>query len=372
MSGGKGINVARVLSALGEDCIAVAPCGGEGGRLFSQLAISEGVQLISVPVSGNTRTIDTYARLSDYKQQVVREAGPELTNEEINSIRETVLANLNGCAVLAVCGSASCEKGVQLIYELILQAKARGVRTLLDSNGPALLEGAKAIPDVLKINESELAQLIDATDDPMHPEASRLTMEQGVGRVLLTLGERGCAQYLWEQVSFCPASKVECVNAVGSGDCFTAAWLHAQIRGFSDDGALLLANATFDIINKIGWPEGRIPLSECAIYLATSPKSNSAYLAIDQALQLVQQTGDAPVPLHLRNAPTKLMKQLGYGQDYKYAHDFPGHFVRQDYMPAELHHPTLWHPQDNPAEAAMSQRQRQRWGDGHDNDAHQS
>ena len=139
--------------------------------------------------------------------------------------------------------------------------------------------------------------------------------------------------------------------------------LAAEDIGLANPNALLLANATFDIINKIGWPEGRIPLSECAIYLATSPKSNSAYLAIDEALQLVQQTGDAPVPLHLRNAPTKLMKQLGYGQDYKYAHDFPGHFVRQDYMPAELHHPTLWHPQDNPAEAAMRERQQSRWGD---------
>ena len=131
----------------------------------------------------------------------------------------------------------------------------------------------------------------------------------------------------------------------------------------SNPSSELLANATFDVINKIGWPEGRIPLSECAIYLATSPKSNSAYLAIDDALELVNQTGNAPVPLHLRNAPTKLMKELGYGADYQYAHDYPGHFVRQKYMPEELHHPQIWHPQDTPAEAKLAARMQQLWGE---------
>ncbi len=138
--------------------------------------------------------------------------------------------------------------------------------------------------------------------------------------------------------------------------------LAAEDIGLANPNALLLANATFDIINKIGWPEGRIPLSECAIYLATSAKSNSAYLAIDDALALVERTGNAPVPLHLRNAPTGLMKQLGYGKDYMYAHDYPGHFVRQQYMPEELNHPQLWHPQDNPAENQMTARQQARWG----------
>ena len=135
----------------------------------------------------------------------------------------------------------------------------------------------------------------------------------------------------------------------------------AEDIGLANPNALLLANATFDVINKIGWPEGRIPLSECAIYLATSPKSNSAYLAIDDALELVNQTGNAPVPLHLRNAPTKLMKELGYGADYQYAHDYPGHFVRQEYMPEELHHPQIWHPQDTPAEAKLAARMQQLW-----------
>ena len=137
----------------------------------------------------------------------------------------------------------------------------------------------------------------------------------------------------------------------------------AEDIGLANPNALLLANATFDIINKIGWPEGRIPLSECAIYLATSPKSNSAYLAIDGALSLVNQTGNLPVPLHLRNAPTKLMKELGYGADYKYAHDFPGHFVKQDYLPKEIAGTKIWTPQThNPAEAKLKERQDGRWG----------
>jgi len=135
----------------------------------------------------------------------------------------------------------------------------------------------------------------------------------------------------------------------------------AEDIGLANPNALLLANATFDIINKIGWPEGRIPLSECAIYLAASPKSNSAYLAIDNALQIVDQTGNLAVPLHLRNAPTKLMKELGYGADYKYAHDFPEHFVRQDYLPQELKDTQIWNPQPNPAEAKLKERQDKRW-----------
>ena len=139
--------------------------------------------------------------------------------------------------------------------------------------------------------------------------------------------------------------------------------LAAEDIGLANPNALLLANATFDIINKIGWPEGRIPLSQCAIYLATSPKSNSAYLAIDGALALVNQTGNLPVPLHLRNAPTKLMKELGYGADYKYAHDFPGHFVKQDYLPKEIAGTKIWTPQPHTtAEAKLKERQDSRWG----------
>lgn len=135
----------------------------------------------------------------------------------------------------------------------------------------------------------------------------------------------------------------------------------AEDVGLANPNGLLIANATFDTLRKIGWPEGRIPLAECTVYLATSPKSNSAYLAIDAALAYVRETGNLPVPLHLRNAPTKLMKNMGYGRDYKYPHDFPGHFVRQQYMPDEIGHRTFWTPADNPAEQRSAILQNSRW-----------
>ena len=124
--------------------------------------------------------------------------------------------------------------------------------------------------------------------------------------------------------------------------------------GLANPNALLMANAAFDAVQKIGWPEGRIPLAQATVYLASSPKSNSAYLGINKALSVVEQTGNQPVPLHLRNAPTQLMSDLGYGADYQYPHDYPGHFVRQQYMPDELTQLRLWEPQDNPAERKLS------------------
>ena len=133
--------------------------------------------------------------------------------------------------------------------------------------------------------------------------------------------------------------------------------------GLANPNALLLANAAFDAVMKIGWPEGRIPLAEATVYLATSPKSNSAYEGINSALELVRQTGNLPVPLHLRNAPTKLMKQLGYGKDYKYAHAYAGHFVEQQFLPDELTQTRIWHAQENPAEAKLKERMVHLWGD---------
>ncbi len=137
----------------------------------------------------------------------------------------------------------------------------------------------------------------------------------------------------------------------------------AEDIGLANPNALLLANSCFDAVMKLGWPEGRIPLAETTIYLATSPKSNSAYLAIDKALECVRDTGNLPVPLHLRNAPTKLMKQLGYGNEYKYSHDYPGHFVRQQFLPDELMEQQFWEAQDNTAEQKHAERMRSLWGD---------
>ncbi len=119
--------------------------------------------------------------------------------------------------------------------------------------------------------------------------------------------------------------------------------LASEDIGLANPNAMLLANACFDVVNKIGWPEGRIPLAETTIYLATCKKDNSAYLAIDAALEKVRETGNLPVPLHLRNAPTSLMKELGYADGYKYPHDFPGHFVEQQYLPDELEGISFWH-----------------------------
>lgn len=137
----------------------------------------------------------------------------------------------------------------------------------------------------------------------------------------------------------------------------------AEDVGLANPNALLLANAAFDAVNKIGWPEGRIPLAEATVYLATSAKSNSAYNGIATALELVKKTGNQPVPLHLRNAPTKLMADLGYHDGYKYSHDYPGNFVVQQYLPDAVQGERIWHAQHSPSEEKMYQRMLNCWGD---------
>lgn len=137
----------------------------------------------------------------------------------------------------------------------------------------------------------------------------------------------------------------------------------AEDIGLANPNALLLANAAFDAVMKIGWPEGRIPLAEAVVYLATSPKSNSAYLGIGSAIELVRRSGNQSVPLHLRNAPTELMADLHYGDGYKYPHDYPGHFISQQYMPKTLRNERLWHGQHNPAEEKLLQRMKDYWGE---------
>ena len=135
----------------------------------------------------------------------------------------------------------------------------------------------------------------------------------------------------------------------------------AEDVGLANPNALLLANACFDTLQKIGWPEGRIVLAETTIYLATSPKSNSAYLAIDRAIAMVNETGNLPVPLHLRNAPTALMKELDYGKEYKYSHDYDNNFVKQDYMPDGLMNNRFWEAQGNLAEVRMKELMDKLW-----------
>lgn len=137
----------------------------------------------------------------------------------------------------------------------------------------------------------------------------------------------------------------------------------AEDIGLANPNALLLANAAFDAVQKIGWPEGRIPLAEATVYLATSPKSNSAYMGIDAALELVKRTGNLPVPLHIRNAPTQLMKDLGYSDGYQYPHDYPGNFTPQQYLPDALVNERLWHGQHSPAEDKLYERMLSYWGE---------
>lgn len=137
--------------------------------------------------------------------------------------------------------------------------------------------------------------------------------------------------------------------------------LASEDIGLANPNALLIANACFDAVHKIGWPEGRIPLAQCTLYLANSPKSNSAYKAIGEAQARVKQEGNLQVPLHLRNAPTQLMKDLNYGADYKYSHDFPGHFVDQEFLPKEISGEVFYQPADNMAEKKASEVLQQRW-----------
>lgn len=138
--------------------------------------------------------------------------------------------------------------------------------------------------------------------------------------------------------------------------------LSAEDVGLANPNALLLAQSTFDAVHQIGYPESRIILSECAIYLATSPKSNSAYEAISSAQELVEKTGDLPVPLHIRNAPTKLMKDLGYSKDYKYAHSYEGNFAEQDFLPAQIKNERIYKPQNNASELKILERLKAWWG----------
>lgn len=137
----------------------------------------------------------------------------------------------------------------------------------------------------------------------------------------------------------------------------------AEDIGLANPNALLMANACFDAIQNIGWPEGRIILAEATVYLASSPKSNSAYKAINDALSLVEKTGNLPVPLPLRNAPTSLMKELDYGKNYKYAHDYKNNFVKQQFLPDELKNKSIWEPQANASENKLKDHLHYLWGD---------
>lgn len=254
-TGGKGVNVARVLGNLGADVTAVCPLGGETGRQFRELAASENIPLAWSEAACATRVIDTCVRESDYAQDVRYVRGGALTEAELDDLERVLLALLPGADCLAVCGSASCEAAAKRVPGLLRRAKAMDVKTLLDSNGPALLCGAEALPDLIKPNEDELFALTGVKDDPSR--AAKLLLDKGVGGVLASLGSAGC---MWAGPGFeeyCPAPKIAAVNPVGSGDSFVAGFLYASSQGYAPKAALMLACAC-GAANAAEFPAARV------------------------------------------------------------------------------------------------------------------
>lgn len=258
-SGGKGVNVARVLRALGVSCAAVAPVGDEGGALFSALAREEGVRLFPVPIAGQTRTVDTYVQKGDLMQKVIVGEAPGISAAEGEDLLRTVDSLLADARCLAICGSACCARAAALVPELIGRARAAGVKTLLDSNGEALLLGAGAKPDLMKPNQKELAFLAGRplSTPEAEEDAARALLRGGVGGVLLSRGEAGAALVTQARIVYCPAPKINLVNAVGSGDSFVAAYLHAQLRGAREETCLAWANCA-GAANAAMFPAARI------------------------------------------------------------------------------------------------------------------
>ena len=258
-TGGKGINVARVLGNLGQSAIAVCPLGGETGELFRKLAADEGITLADIETSVPTRLIDTYVRRRDNDQKVDYVRGGEYTEAELDALEEKLFSVLPGADMLAICGSASCEAAAKRVPSIIERARSMGVTVLLDSNGPALIYGAQAKPDMIKPNEDELFALTGIKDDPA--AAAAKLMETGVGNVLASLGKAGCMWAAQSSVDYCPAPQVDTVNPVGSGDSFVAGFIYAALRGCPPQMALMIANAC-GAANAAMFPAARITRSD--------------------------------------------------------------------------------------------------------------
>lgn len=264
-TGGKGINVARVLSNLGVSTLAVCPLGGNAGRRFSALAQTEGISLVSVPVACETRTILTWARKCDFAQRVDYSRGGVLSEEELDQLEATLFSVLPGAKALVVSGSASCEASAKRIPGILARAKALGIKTAIDSNGEALHLGAKAMPDLIKPNEAELASLTGSTE----PDAAEALLNIGVGCVLLSMGAVGCCLIRDGRQSYCPAPKIDAINPVGSGDSFLAGYLYAALKGYADEFALMLACAA-GAANARAFPAARIGRTEIEALLGIS------------------------------------------------------------------------------------------------------
>ena len=254
-TGGKGINVARVLGNLGVSAAAVCPLGGETGARFRALARAEGITLADVEVAAPTRVITTWAQEDTFAQRVDYERGGALTEAELDRLEERLFACLPGAEVLAICGSASCEAAALRVPGIIRRARAMGVKVLLDSNGPALIHGAEALPDLIKPNEDELCALTGISDDPSRAAAE--LVRAGIGNVLVSLGAKGCMLATCDGEEYCPAPRVETVNPVGSGDSFVAGFLYASLKGYANKGCLMIACAA-GAVNAAMFPAARV------------------------------------------------------------------------------------------------------------------
>jgi putative ATPase len=326
-------------------------------------------------------------------------ASPVLFIDEIHRFSKSQQDSLLGAVetgVVTLIGATTENPSFEVIRPLLSRCQVYVLRSLDKNNLQALLHKAIAEDRVLKEKKIILTEtdsllrysggdarkLLNILDLMVSAENGQDTIEITDANVVERLQENPAAYDKGGEIHYDVVSAF--IKSVRGSDPDAAVyWLARMVAGGEDPefiarrllilaaediglanpNALLLANTCFDALRKIGWPEGRIILAETTVYLATSPKSNSAYKAIETALESVNQTGNLPVPLHLRNAPTKLMKELDYGKNYKYAHDYENNFVRQDFLPPELAGQRMWTGQSNPAEQKLTDQMKRLWGD---------
>ena len=349
---------------------------------------------LSAVTSGVKDVRETLERAEADSRSLFTKGRPILFIDEIHRFNKTQQDSLLGAVekgVVTLIGATTENPSFEVIRPLLSRAQVYTLKSLDSEGMEQLLDRALSKDEILSSREVEVAEttalyryaggdarkLLNILDliEQSTPEGEKMVISDE--RVTESLQENPAAYDRNGEMHYDIISAF--IKSVRGSDPQAAVyWLARMVAGGEDPkfiarrlvilaaediglanpNALLLANATFDALSKIGWPEGRIILSECAIYLANSPKSNSAYMAIDTALEKVKETGNLPVPLHLRNAPTQLMKELGYHEGYKYAHDYANHYVEQQYLPDGIEGIEFWHPCDNPQEAKMTERLR--------------
>lgn len=347
---------------------------------------------LSAVTSGVKDVREVLERCKSESRSVFAKSRPILFIDEIHRFNKSQQDSLLGAVeqgIVTLIGATTENPSFEIIRPLLSRAQVYVLRPLEESDLKTLLDRALTQDEILSIREIEvestsalfrfaggdarkLLNILDLIEQSV-PKDDRIVITDEL--VINRLQENPAAYDRNGELHYDIISAF--IKSIRGSDPDAAVyWLARMIAGGEDPAfiarrlvisaaediglanpnALLLANATFDALQKIGWPEGRIILSECTIYLATSPKSNSGYLAIDSALEYVEKTGNLPVPLHLRNAPTKLMKELGYNEGYKYAHNYDNHFVEQQYLPDAAVNQKFWHNADNPSEAKMQDR----------------